>query len=65
MDLPVSREQLTLETWEMKAHRLAQELREIRESQGDGASYSAQRARAYRRKKYELDLHIAAVTRDG
>jgi hypothetical protein len=55
------REQLTLETWEQKAHRLAQELKDIRESQGSGDTYSQQRARSYRRKKYELDLHIAAV----
>jgi hypothetical protein len=62
--MPV-REQLTLENWEQKAHRLAHELREIRESQGNGETFSMQRARAYRRKKYELDLHIAAVDDDG
>lgn len=61
----MAKEQLTLETWEQKAKRLALEMREIRESQGAHTSYSMQRARAYRRKKYELDLHIAAVTNDG
>ncbi len=57
------REQLTLESWEQKAHRLAIELREIRESQDSKpGGWSGQRARAYRKKKYELDLHIAVVT---
>lgn len=61
----MTREQLTLETWEQKAHRLARELREIRESQGSGDTFSMQRARAFRKKKHELDLHIAVVDDDG
>lgn len=60
-----AKEQLTLETWEQKAKRLAIELRDIRESQGAHTSFSMQRARAYRKKKYELDLHIADVTDEG
>jgi hypothetical protein len=56
-------QQLTLETWEQKAHRLALELREIRESQDPRpGGWSGQRARAFRKKKYELDMHIAKVT---
>ena len=61
----MSREQLTLETWDQKAHRLAVELADIRESQDSKpGGWSGQRARAYRKKKYELDMHIAVVKRE-
>lgn len=59
------KQQLTLETWEHKAHRLAIELRDIRESQGHGEEWSGQIDRAYRKKKHELDMHIAVVPDDG
>lgn len=55
--------QPTLETWEQKARRLAEELASLR-SERDGLDIGprwTKLCRAIRSKRYEIECHLAAV----
>jgi len=60
------RGQQTLETWEMKALRLAQERKQLAAAVGDDMTKVKRKDReAWQRKKAELEAHIKAVGHDA
>jgi len=51
-------EQPTLETWAMKAERLARERKQLAAAMGDPTKVKRKDREAWQRKKYELERHI-------